>query len=213
MGNFKMYPGSKEKNTPGGTSAKQTGTAKKLFRHTIESTRSHTERKAEKFIKKAVKKGASNFKKNTKKIGNVAKKVMEYQVAPYKAVIKKAKQIKAKHQAKKAIKGSAVEGATEALQSKAQSYGKKKESMVIGKSMRATAKKIRKKVKPVASTIKPKGIAKTQMTKTTMPVSKIAMKTITKGPKPKLKPTPKIKKVKNKETKRKKTQKVKYYKN
>jgi len=52
-----------------------------------------------------------------------------------------------------------------------------------------------------------------KITKTTMPVSKKAMSTMTKGPKPKLKPTSRIKKIKNKETKRKKKQIVKYYKN
>ena len=31
MANYKMYPGSKEKDTPGGISEKQTSTTKKLF--------------------------------------------------------------------------------------------------------------------------------------------------------------------------------------
>jgi len=36
MSNFKMQPGSKEKDTPGGTSEKQTVTARELFQKKAE---------------------------------------------------------------------------------------------------------------------------------------------------------------------------------
>lgn len=167
MANYKMYPGSRQKNSKGTFRKSQESVAQKLFK--------------------------------------VAKQVIQ-DVTGYttgKRVGEKIKQIKAKKQASRAIRT----GTNMAKLESTQSYGAKKHSM---------SKSFSRKPKAVVSTIKPKGIQTTptpKPTTATMPVSKIAMKTITKGPKPKLKPTSKIKKVKNKETKRKKTQKVKYHKN
>ncbi len=138
MANYKMYPGSRQKNSKGTFRKSQESVAQKLF------------------------KGAKQ----------VIQDVTGYTAG--KRVGEKIKQIKAKKQ-----------------ESPAPLKQKYHETLTVKKPMKSLSTN-RKKPKAVVSTIKPRGIQTTPTPKpkaTTMPTSKKAMSTMTKGPKPKLKPT------------------------
>ena len=167
MANYKMYPGSRQKNSKGTFRKSQESVAQKLFR-----------------VGKQVLKDVSG-------------------AHPGVRVIQKAKQIRAKKQATRTIKPVLKKSVREGMA----------EYKSMTKRPMKSLSTVRKKSKPVASTIKPRGIQTTPTPKpkaTTMPTSKKAM-SISRHIEPK--PKSNVKKVKEKVTARGRKRKVKYYKN
>ena len=77
MANYKMYPGSKEKDTPGGISEKQTSTTKKLFNTIVKSVGIVSGLgPAMTLGKKVAKFKKSDIKKANKSIGETALEAM-----------------------------------------------------------------------------------------------------------------------------------------